>query len=256
MHAPCAKSVRMSLSSSIMCLPASASSITSGLTLAVAHASGSSGHRSRRCQASAGVPALASWHMCWSPSMPITCRFIASRQSAPAEASTMPVRLADWVRRSATLLDPLVDALERHMMEGSTLHADACRSLRRAPVARGPAGCGPFASATSADMTVLQPPPCYSAMRPIVRAERPAQYLTRFTDDPDADDYAGFDHSYGGRIAKVAFYAHVRYKFFDVHAASGFRNRARVARLHRRTLCGRRRNARSRGRRPLMPSTV
>ena len=32
--------------------------------------------------------------------------------------------LADWVGRAATLLDPLVDALERHVMSGSTLHAD------------------------------------------------------------------------------------------------------------------------------------
>lgn len=32
--------------------------------------------------------------------------------------------LADWVGRSASLLDPLVDALERHVMGGSTLHAD------------------------------------------------------------------------------------------------------------------------------------
>jgi transposase len=32
--------------------------------------------------------------------------------------------LADWVGRSASLLDPLVDALERHVMGGSTLHVD------------------------------------------------------------------------------------------------------------------------------------
>lgn len=32
--------------------------------------------------------------------------------------------LADWVGRSAKLLDPLVDALERHVLGGSTLHAD------------------------------------------------------------------------------------------------------------------------------------
>ncbi len=32
--------------------------------------------------------------------------------------------LADWVGRSARLLDPLVDALERHVLGGATLHAD------------------------------------------------------------------------------------------------------------------------------------
>ena len=32
--------------------------------------------------------------------------------------------LADWVGRSASLLSPLVDALERHVMGGPTLHAD------------------------------------------------------------------------------------------------------------------------------------
>ena len=41
--------------------------------------------------------------------------------------------LADWVGRSASLLDPLVDALERHVMGGSTLHADDTPRARSRP---------------------------------------------------------------------------------------------------------------------------
>ena len=35
------------------------------------------------------------------------------------------------------------------------------------------------------------------------------------------DGYAGFDRLYGEQIAEVACWAHVRRKFFDIHAATG-----------------------------------
>lgn len=42
-----------------------------------------------------------------------------------------------------------------------------------------------------------------------------------FTGDLHADGYAGFDRLYCAKIAEVACWAHVRRKFFDVHAATG-----------------------------------
>ncbi|TCP95871.1 transposase IS66-like protein [Sphingomonas sp. PP-F2F-A104-K0414] len=53
------------------------------------------------------------------------------------------------------------------------------------------------------------------------KGERPAAHLARFRGDLHADGYAGFDRLYGERVAEVACWAHVRRKFFDVHAATG-----------------------------------
>jgi transposase len=53
------------------------------------------------------------------------------------------------------------------------------------------------------------------------KGERPAGHLRTFRGDLHADGYAGFDRLYGERIAEVACWAHVRRKFFDVHAATG-----------------------------------
>lgn len=130
--------------------------------------------------------------------------------------------LADWVGRSATLLDPLVDALERHVMAGSTLHADDTPVPVLAPGAgrtktgrlwtyvRDERGAGGDA-----------PPAVLFRYAPDRKSERPAQHLARFVGSLHADGYAGFDRLYGDRIAEVACWAHVRRKFFDVHAATG-----------------------------------
>lgn len=130
--------------------------------------------------------------------------------------------LADWVGRLARLLDPLVDALERHVMAGATLHADDTPVPVLAPGAgrtrtgrlwtyvrdeRGAAG--------QASPAVL------FRYAPDRKAERPAEHLRAFRGDLHADGYAGFDRLYGGQIGEVACWAHVRRKFFDVHAATG-----------------------------------
>lgn len=130
--------------------------------------------------------------------------------------------LADWVGRSAALLDPLVDALERHVMGGTTLHADDTPVPVLAP--------GAGRTRTSRLWTYVRdergaggdaPPAVLFRYAPDRKGERPAQHLARFTGDLHADGYAGFDRLYGDRIAEVACWAHVRRKFFDVHAATG-----------------------------------
>ena len=130
--------------------------------------------------------------------------------------------LADWVGRAATLLDPLIDALERHVMSGSTLHADDT------PVPVLSPGAG--RTKTGRLWTYVRderghgsdaPPAVLFRYAPDRKGERPAQHLTRFTGDLHADGYAGFNRLYGDRIAEVACWAHVRRKFFDVQAATG-----------------------------------
>ena len=130
--------------------------------------------------------------------------------------------LADWVGRSAGLLDPLVDALERHVMGGSTLHADDTPVPVLAP--------GAGRTRTGRLWTYVRderghgsgaPPAVLFRYAPDRRGERPAAHLARFRGDLHADGYAGFDRLYGERVAEVACWAHVRRKFFDVHAATG-----------------------------------
>lgn len=130
--------------------------------------------------------------------------------------------LADWVGRSATLLDPLIDALERHVMSGNTLHADDTPVPVLAP--------GAGRTRTGRLWTYVRdergydgdaPPAVLFRYAPDRKGERPAQHLTRFSGHLHADGYAGFDRLYGDRIAEVACWAHVRRKFFDVHAATG-----------------------------------
>ena len=51
------------------------------------------------------------------------------------------------------------------------------------------------------------------------RAEYPHTHLPGFTGVLHADGYAGFDGFYhGGRVLEAACWAHVRRKFFDLHA--------------------------------------
>lgn len=130
--------------------------------------------------------------------------------------------LADWVGRSAKLLDPLVDALERHVMGGSTLHADdtpvpvlapgagRTRTGRLWTYVRDERGQGGDAA-----------PAVLFRYAPDRKAERPAQHLRAFRGDLHADGYAGFDRLYGEQIQEVACWAHVRRRFYDVHVATG-----------------------------------
>ena len=65
------------------------------------------------------------------------------------------------------------------------------------------------------------PPAVLFRYAPDRKGERPTGHLRTFRGDLHADGYAGFDRLYGDRILEVACWAHVRRKFFDVHAATG-----------------------------------
>jgi transposase len=59
----------------------------------------------------------------------------------------------------------------------------------------------------------------YSADR---KGEHPQAHLKDFCGVIHADGYAGFNELFaGGRIVEAGCWAHVRRKFFDVHAATG-----------------------------------
>jgi transposase len=67
-----------------------------------------------------------------------------------------------------------------------------------------------------------RPPAALFFYSPDRKGEHPRQHLQKFTGVIHADGYAGFNESFaGGKIVEAACWAHVRRKFFDVHAAIG-----------------------------------
>jgi transposase len=140
---------------------------------------------------------------------------IYERSGVELERST----LADWVGQCAGLLRPLIDALGRHVMAGECVHADDTPVPVLAPGA-GKTKTGrlwaylrderPYAG-TAAPAVLYR----YSPDR---RAEHPRTHLAEFKGVLHADGYTGFDGLYDGGRVEAACWAHVRRKFFDLHA--------------------------------------
>src|SRR5579863_360391 len=91
-----------------------------------------------------------------------------------------------------------------------------CRCWRRAPARPRPGDCGPMSATSDRSPAALF---FYSADR---KGAHPQRHLKDFRGVIHADGYAGFNELFAGnRIAEAACWAHVRRKFFDVHAATG-----------------------------------
>ncbi len=66
-------------------------------------------------------------------------------------------------------------------------------------------------------------PTVWFAYSPDRKGENPQTHLENFTGVLHADGYAGFAKLYeGGQVREAACWAHVRRKFFDLHAANAF----------------------------------
>ena len=144
---------------------------------------------------------------------------IYAREGVDLERST----LADWVGRSAALLDPLVAALRREIMTSDVIHGDDTPVPVLAP-GLGKTKTGRlWAYVRDGRPHGGKHPPAaayfYSADR---KGEHPQRHLKDFKGILHADGYAGFNAVYdGGLVTEAACWAHVRRKFFDVHAANG-----------------------------------
>jgi len=123
---------------------------------------------------------------------------IYAREGVELSRST----LADWVGQSAGLLRPLVDAVGRHVMAGSSIHTDDTPIPVLDP-GRGRTKTG--------------------RLWTYVRGERPRDHLKGYSGLLHADGYAGYDKltADGTGITEVACMAHVRRKFFDIAKSTG-----------------------------------
>ncbi|HEY3910645.1 MAG TPA: IS66 family transposase [Stellaceae bacterium] len=144
---------------------------------------------------------------------------IFAREGVNLETST----LSGWVGATAAALKPLVDALAAEVMGSDTLHVDDTPVPVLAP-GTGKTKTGrlwtyvrderPFAGS--------RPPAALFFYSPDRKGEHPRVHLKDFRGVIHADGYSGFKELFAGnRITEAACWAHVRRKFFDVHATNG-----------------------------------
>ena len=144
---------------------------------------------------------------------------IFAREGVNLETST----LSGWVGAIAAALSPLIDALAGEVMGSDTLHVDDTPVPVLAP-GTGKTKTGRLWTYVRDERPFAgdRPPAALFFFSPDRKGEHPRQHLEKFTGVIHADGYAGFNELFAGnRIAEAGCWAHVRRKFFDVHAAIG-----------------------------------
>ncbi|HEY0749120.1 MAG TPA: IS66 family transposase, partial [Steroidobacteraceae bacterium] len=134
--------------------------------------------------------------------------------------------LADWVGSASHLLEPLVAAISRHVLAADKVHADDTPVPVLCP-GRGTTRQGRLWTYVRDDRPAADqsPPAVWFAYSPDRKGEHPRRHLQAFRGILQADGYAGFDRLYNDAdanhpIKEAACWAHVRRKFFDIHAAT------------------------------------
>ena len=131
--------------------------------------------------------------------------------------------LADWVGRSAALLDPLIEALRKDVLTSEVLHGDDTPVPVLAP-GLGKTKTGRLWTYVrdGRPYGVDTPPAAVFFYSPDRKGAHPQAHLKSFKGILHADGYAGFNAIFEtGVVIEAACWAHVRRKFFDVHVASG-----------------------------------
>ncbi|MFQ5566796.1 MAG: IS66 family transposase [Paracoccaceae bacterium] len=131
--------------------------------------------------------------------------------------------LADWVGKSAALLEPLADAIGRHVLKGQAIFADDTPLKMQAP--------GNGKTKTARIWTYVRDerpwlgraaPAAWYRFTVDRKGEHPADHLAGYKGWMHADGYSGFNELYrSGDISEVACLAHIRRKFVDVFQSDG-----------------------------------
>jgi transposase len=140
---------------------------------------------------------------------------IYAREGVDLDRST----LAGWVGAASEVLAPLVDALRRHVLSATKIHADDTPVPVLAP-GNGKTRTGRLWTYVRDERSAGEntAPAVWFAYSPDRKGEHPRQHLKNFKGALQADAYAGFHHLYGdGAIYEVACWAHARRKFHDIH---------------------------------------
>ena len=129
--------------------------------------------------------------------------------------------LAGWVGGASRTLEPLIEALRRHVLAASRIHGDDTPVPVLDP-GRGKTKTGRLWTYVRDERPTggEAPPAAWFAYSPDRKGERPEAHLAGFEGTLHADAYAGFNGVYEkGRVREAACWAHVRRKFFDIEQA-------------------------------------
>lgn len=147
---------------------------------------------------------------------------IYARDGVELERST----LADWVGQCSALMTPLVNALSEYVLAAHKLHADDTPVPVLYP-GRGTTKQGRLWTYVRDDRPAASadPPAVWFAYSPDRKGVHPRTHLKDFRGILQADGYAGFDRLFNDAdeqhpIQEAACWAHVRRKFYDIHAAT------------------------------------
>jgi transposase len=187
---------------------------------------------------------------------------IYAREGVRLDRSTM----AEWVGGCSRLLEPLVEALRRHVMSATKLHTDDTPVPVLAP-GRGKTKTGRLWTYVRDDRPWRDQTPAavWYAYTPDRKGEHPRAHLSEFRGTLQADAYRGYEEIYkGGQVQEAVCMAHVRRPFYDLYEAhkSAVAKEAleRIAALYaiEDTICGRsaeeRRTVRNERSKPLLES--
>lgn len=140
-----------------------------------------------------------------------------AREGVTLERATM----AEWVGGASSLLAPLVDAIRRHVMAASKLHADDTPVPVLAP-GRGKTKTGRLWVYVRDDRPAAgtAAPAVWFAYTENRKGEHPQRHLARYRGILQADAYGGYQAIYGtGQVVEAACWAHARRKFYELHQA-------------------------------------
>lgn len=142
---------------------------------------------------------------------------IYEREGVDLDRST----LADWVGRSAALLEPLADAIGHHVRAGQAIFADDTPLKMQAKGKCATARIWTYVR-DERPWGGKDPPAAWYRFTANRKGEHPAEHLARFRGWMHADGYSGFNELYrSGGIQEVACMAHIRRKFVDVFHSQG-----------------------------------
>lgn len=124
--------------------------------------------------------------------------------------------LADWVGRSAALLEPLADAIGRHVRTGNAIFADDTPIKMQAKQKCATARIWTYVR-DERPWSGDDPPAAWYRFSTDREGKHPADHLKTYKGWMHADGYSGFNQLYkSGIIQEVACMAHVRRKFVDI----------------------------------------
>ncbi|MFK5978123.1 MAG: IS66 family transposase [Rhizobiaceae bacterium] len=144
---------------------------------------------------------------------------IYAREGIDLDRSTM----ADWVGKSTALLEPLADAIGKHVRKGQALFADDTPVKMLAPGNKRTKTARVWAYVRDErPWDGSAPPGAWYQFTIDRKGEHPVSHLSNYKGWVHADGYAGFNGLFGkDKASEVACMAHIRRKFVDVQQSQG-----------------------------------